>query len=100
MAQIANPIYDAAFKYLMDDPRVAKTLIAAVLQIDKKDILELTPDRNEISIYKKDDILKKLKNCFDFFLNRYATVISNIIAFKAQSKKIFQERYRHKRRVR
>lgn len=56
MAQIANPIYDAAFKYLMDDPRVAKTLIAAVLQIDKKDILELTPDRNEISIYKKDEV--------------------------------------------
>ena len=56
MAQIANPIYDAAFKYLMDDPRVAKTLIAAVLQIEKKDIIELTPDRNEISIYKKDDI--------------------------------------------
>ena len=56
MAQIANPIYDAAFKYLMDDPRVAKTLIAAVLKIKKSDILELTPDRNEISIYKKDDI--------------------------------------------
>ena len=56
MAQIANPIYDAAFKYLMDDPRVAKTLIAAVLQIEKKDIIELTPDRNEISIYKKDEI--------------------------------------------
>lgn len=56
MAQIANPIYDAAFKYLMDDPRVAKTLIAAVLQIDKKDIIELTPDRNEISIYKKDEV--------------------------------------------
>ena len=56
MARIANPIYDAAFKYLMDEPRVAKTLIAAVLKIDKKDILELTPDRNEISIYKQDDI--------------------------------------------
>lgn len=56
MARIANPIYDAAFKYLMDDPRVAKTLIAAVLQIEKKDIIELTPDRNEISIYKKDEV--------------------------------------------
>ena len=56
MARIANPIYDAAFKYLMDEPRVAKTLIAAVLQIEKKDILELTPDRNEISTYKKDEV--------------------------------------------
>ncbi|MBR3712662.1 MAG: Rpn family recombination-promoting nuclease/putative transposase [Bacteroidales bacterium] len=56
MARIANPIYDAAFKYLMDEPRVAKTLIAAVLQINKSDILELTPDRNEITTYKKDEI--------------------------------------------
>ena len=56
MAQIANPIYDAAFKYLMDDPRVAKTIVAAILKIKKSDILELMPDRNEISIYKKDDV--------------------------------------------
>lgn len=56
MARIANPIYDAAFKYLMDEPRVAKTLIAAVLKIDKSDILELTPDRNEVTTIKKDDI--------------------------------------------
>ena len=56
MARIANPIYDAAFKYLMDEPRVAKTLIAAVLKIDKKDILELTPDRNEVITTKRDEI--------------------------------------------
>ena len=56
MARIANPIYDAAFKYLMDEPRVAKILIAAVLKIDKKDILELTPDRNEIITTKRDEI--------------------------------------------
>ena len=40
----------------MDEPRVAKTLIAAVLQVNKSDILELTPDRNEITTYKKDEI--------------------------------------------
>ncbi len=57
--QVANPIYDATFKYLMDDPRVAKTLIAAILKIKKTDILELTPDRNEIIVYKQDD----LRNC-------------------------------------
>ena len=56
MARIANPIYDATFKYLMDEPRVAKTLIAAVLKIDKNDILDLTPDRNEITSNKKDEI--------------------------------------------
>ena len=56
MARIANPIYDAAFKYLMDEPRVAKTLIAAVLKINKSDIIELTPDRNEIITTKRDEI--------------------------------------------
>ena len=56
MARIANPIYDAAFKYLMDEPRVAKTLIAAVLKIETKDILELTPDRNKIITTKRDEI--------------------------------------------
>ena len=56
MARIANPIYDAAFKYLMDEPRVAKTLIAAVLKIEKNDIIELTPDRNEIITTKRDEI--------------------------------------------
>ncbi len=56
MARIANPIYDAAFKYLMDEPRVATTLIAAVLKIEKKDILDLTPDRNEIITVKRDEI--------------------------------------------
>ena len=56
MARIVNPIYDAAFKYLMDEPRVAKTLIAAVLKIKKSDIIELTPDRNEIITTKRDEI--------------------------------------------
>ena len=56
MARIANPIYDAAFKYLMDEPRVAKTLIAAILKIDKSDILDLTPDRNEVITTKRDEI--------------------------------------------
>ena len=56
MARIANPIYDAAFKYLMDEPRVAKTLIAAVLKINKSDIVELTPDRNELITTKRDEI--------------------------------------------
>ena len=56
MARIANPIYDAVFKYMMDDPKVAKTLIAAVLKIDKKDILDLMPDRNEIITTKRDEV--------------------------------------------
>ena len=32
MVNIANPIYDSVFKYLMEDERIAKTLISALLK--------------------------------------------------------------------
>ena len=32
MIHIANPIYDSVFKYLMEDERVARTLLSAVLK--------------------------------------------------------------------
>ena len=32
MIQIANPIYDSVFKYLMEDERIAKTLLSALLK--------------------------------------------------------------------
>lgn len=38
MTLIANPIYDSVFKYLMEDDRVAKILLSALL---KKEIVEL-----------------------------------------------------------
>lgn len=41
---IANPIYDAVFKFLMEDQKVAKILLSALL---KKDILELEMRRHE-----------------------------------------------------
>lgn len=31
---IANPIYDTVFKYLMEDERVARTILSALLKID------------------------------------------------------------------
>ena len=38
MTLIANPIYDSVFKYMMEDERVAKILLSALLQ---KEIIEL-----------------------------------------------------------
>ena len=38
MTLIANPIYDSVFKYMMEDDRVAKILLSALLQ---KEIIEL-----------------------------------------------------------
>ena len=44
MTIIANPIYDAVFKFLMEDKKVAKILISALL---KKEIIELDMRRHE-----------------------------------------------------
>lgn len=61
--RFANPIYDSVFKYLMQDNRVAKILISALL---KKEVLELElrtheyahpdelPDRVQVTIYRLD----------------------------------------------
>ena len=38
MTFIANPIYDVVFKFMMEDEKVAKLLLSALL---KKDIIEL-----------------------------------------------------------
>ena len=44
MAYIANPIYDVVFKYLLEDERVARILLSALLQ---KDVVELEMRRHE-----------------------------------------------------
>ena len=31
---IANPIYDIVFKYLMEDERIARTILSALLKMD------------------------------------------------------------------
>lgn len=47
--QIANPIYDAVFKYLMDDNRVAKLLISKIIG-EEIEILEFQPLENRIDV--------------------------------------------------
>ena len=32
MMTIANPIYDTVFKYLMEDERIARTILSALLK--------------------------------------------------------------------
>ncbi len=41
---VANPLYDAVFKYLMEDERIAKTLLTALL---KKKVVDVKIRRNE-----------------------------------------------------
>ena len=59
MTLIANPIYDAVFKYMMEDEKVAKLLLSALL---KKEIVELQMRQHEytsvqqtrISLFRMD----------------------------------------------
>ena len=41
---IANPIYDIVFKYLMEDERIARTILSALL---KKEVIDVKVRRNE-----------------------------------------------------
>ena len=50
---IANPIYDAVFKYLMEDNRVAKTVLSALLQ---KEVAEVEMRKHEYTNGKREKI--------------------------------------------
>lgn len=41
---VANPLYDAVFKFLMEDDRIAKTILTALL---KKKVIDVKIRRNE-----------------------------------------------------
>ena len=75
---IANPIYDAVFKYLLADNRIAKLLISTIIEEDIKE-LEFRPeeiisttedtDRKDQVIENKDKKLKDQESfaTFKFF---------------------------------
>ena len=44
---VANPLYDVVFKYLMEDDRIAKTILAALLKKDDQ-------------LKEKDEMLRKM----------------------------------------
>ena len=53
MVHVANPIYDSVFKYLMEDDRVAKTILSALL---KKEVLEVTMRPHEYTNLSRDSL--------------------------------------------
>lgn len=59
MVTVANPIYDAVFKYLMEDERIARTILSALLKTDITHV-EVRPHENTndkrdaISVYRID----------------------------------------------
>ena len=53
MITVANPIYDIVFKYLMEDERIARTILSALL---KKDIVKVEVRPHEYSNNKRDTL--------------------------------------------
>ena len=50
---VANPIYDIVFKYLMEDERIAKTILSALL---KEDVVDVKVRRNEYSNSNRENL--------------------------------------------
>lgn len=56
---IANPVYDVVFKYLMEDARIARTILSALLKMDVVDV-EVRPheysndQRDSLSVFRID----------------------------------------------
>ena len=53
MINIANPIYDSVFKYLMEDERIAKTILSALL---KKEVVDVKVRRHEYTNGVRDNL--------------------------------------------
>ena len=53
IVHIANPIYDSVFKYLMEDERIAKTILSALL---KKDVVSIAVRPHEYANETRDKI--------------------------------------------
>lgn len=52
MVEIANPVYDVVFKYMMEDQEIAKAFLGAFL---KKEVVEVKLQRNEYASTLKAD---------------------------------------------
>ena len=50
---VANPIYDIVFKYLMEDERIARTILSALL---KKDVVTVEVRPHEYSDDSRDSL--------------------------------------------
>ncbi len=53
MITIANPIYDSVFKYLMEDERITKTILSALL---KREVVKVEMRKHEYSNGSRDKI--------------------------------------------
>ena len=53
MTTVANPIYDTVFKYLLEDERITRTILSALL---KEEVIEVETKRDEYSNIGRDNL--------------------------------------------
>jgi len=53
MVHVANPIYDIIFKYLLEDDRIAKTILSALL---KKEVIDVQVRKHEYTNGTRDNL--------------------------------------------
>lgn len=93
---IANPIYDAAFKYLMDDKKIAMLVIGAITDFDIEDI-ELRPTETIV----EGDLLGAGRNLTVYRLDFAAKIRSpegkRVVLIEIQKAKFYTDilRFRH-----
>ena len=55
---VANPLYDAVFKYLMEDERIARTILSALL---KRRVLTVKTRRNEYANVTRQEVVSMFR---------------------------------------
>ena len=70
---VANPLYDAVFKYMMEDERIAKTLLSALLQ---KTVIAVEMRRHEYPNISRDSIIVQIPLLKGRVNNRLEKILS------------------------
>ncbi len=100
--EIANPIYDVVFKYLMEDNKVAKLFLSAVTNLD---IVELDFMPQELSSFKNEKKDKKIETALSFSIYRldFSAKVKNgdgtyvVIIIEVQKSKFTHESMRFRK---
>jgi hypothetical protein len=98
--KIANPIYDVVFKYMMDDYKIARLILSALLKLE---VVELQLQPQEFTISKQQELQKTIRERkipiglyrLDFSAKIRSTSGSLILAIiEIQKSKIFSSPFR------
>ena len=75
IVSVANPIYDSVFKYLMEDERVARTVLSALL---KREVADVEVRKHEYTNGSRDKI-----SMFRIVSEACSTISPSVVCFSA-----------------